>query len=271
MSDFLCKSAFMLSVSGAPDYPKLSAYMLNAALQRNAIAPLWEVQTAKLQQNAGIANAGLTEEEQAAKQGLAAGLDEAYIASHSEQQSLKAVDRKRVCSFMVAALDLDAPGSAGAGTISTETLTQTANPTTSSGQATGAAISFDWDGQGYQKRTGWIGANDGMLVIDHDLNGSIDTGKELLSNPLIADQVKGMRSLAAYDTNGDGRIDAKDPLYRQLKVWQDLDQDGNNTHIANVAGQAVTVQDETGGVQELHSLSEGGISAVNDLNWKVVA
>jgi hypothetical protein len=56
------------------------------------------------------------------KAGLAAGLDEAYIASHSEQQSLKAVDRKRVGSFMVAALDLDAPGSAGAGTVNTEML-----------------------------------------------------------------------------------------------------------------------------------------------------
>ncbi len=44
------------------------------------------------------------------------------------------------------------------------------------------------------------------------------------SNPLVADPAKGLRSLAAFDANGDGRIDASDPIYDQLKVWQNLDQ-----------------------------------------------
>ena len=90
----------------------------------------------------------------------------------------------------------------------------------------------------FQKRTGWIGAEDGFLVLDHNFNASADNAKELLGNPLIADPGKGLRILAAYDANGDGRIDALDPVYANLKVWQDLNQDGNNTQAGSVGGVA---------------------------------
>ncbi len=53
----------MLGVQGAPNYPQLAAYMLNSALAREALAPLWEVQTAKMQVTAGDPNAGVTEED----------------------------------------------------------------------------------------------------------------------------------------------------------------------------------------------------------------
>ena len=40
----------MLSLTGAPNYPQLNAYMLNSALDRQAIAPLWEVKTARIRE-----------------------------------------------------------------------------------------------------------------------------------------------------------------------------------------------------------------------------
>ncbi len=55
----------MLYLEGAASVPPLNAYMLNSALKRQAIAPLWEVKTARLQQEAGDPNAGVTEEERA--------------------------------------------------------------------------------------------------------------------------------------------------------------------------------------------------------------
>jgi len=57
----------LLSVEGAPiDFRQIDAYMLYSANQRNALAPMWEVRTAKMQSQAGDPNAGLTEEERAA-------------------------------------------------------------------------------------------------------------------------------------------------------------------------------------------------------------
>ncbi|MGH8435629.1 MAG: hypothetical protein ACRERX_14395, partial [Pseudomonas sp.] len=53
-----------------------------------------------------------------------------------------------------------------------------------------------------------VAGNDGFLVLDRNFNGSVDNATELLSNPLVADPAKGLRSLAAFDANGDGRIDA---------------------------------------------------------------
>jgi hypothetical protein len=40
-------------------------------------------------------------------------------------------------------------------------------------------ITFDFDGDGLKTGTGWVKGDDGLLVLDRNSNGSIDTGKEL--------------------------------------------------------------------------------------------
>ena len=82
MGNAIPKLRGMLTLTGAPNYPQLNAYMLNSALDRQAIAPLWEVKTARMQETAGDPNAGVTEEERAAKAGLSAVADVAYLQSH---------------------------------------------------------------------------------------------------------------------------------------------------------------------------------------------
>ncbi len=242
----------MLGVQGAPGYPQLAAYMLNSALERQAIAPLWEVKTAKLQQEAGDPNAGLSEEERAAKAGLAAALDSAYAAAHPSDAK---AGHKRVGHFMPIGIDLDRNGA-----VSTLSIEQTESANT--------PVSFDWDGLGYQKKVGWVAANDGLLVLDRNFNGSVDNASELLSNPLVADAAKGLRSLAAFDANADGRIDQNDPVHQQLKVWQDFDQDGNNTHGLTIGGHSEIAQDESNGIKELRSLSDWGITAIDYANGR---
>jgi len=59
-------------------YRQVNTNRLAAVFTGNAIAPLCEVKTAKLQAQAGAADAGLSEEERAAKAGCAAALDSAY-------------------------------------------------------------------------------------------------------------------------------------------------------------------------------------------------
>ena len=58
-------------------------------------------------------------------------------------------------------------------------------------------------------------------TLDRNPNGAVDSGKELFSNSLVADAAKGVRSLAWVDANGDGVIDAADPVFGEFKVWQD--------------------------------------------------
>ncbi|WP_373239695.1 calcium-binding protein [Kluyvera ascorbata] len=43
-------------------------------------------------------------------------------------------------------------------------------------------IFFDHDGNHFAENTGWVSADDGLLVIDKDGNGKIDSGNELFGN-----------------------------------------------------------------------------------------
>ncbi|AKJ94662.1 hypothetical protein TVD_04425 [Thioalkalivibrio versutus] len=91
-------------------------------------------------------------------------------------------------------------------------------------------VYFDHDDNGFAQLTGWVGANDGLLVLDRNHNGTIDNGSELfgdntvLTNGLTA--VNGFAALAEHDTNGDGVIDANDAIWSELRVWRDVSQDG---------------------------------------------
>jgi hypothetical protein len=108
---------------------------------------------------------------------------------------------------------------------------------------------FDHDGNGFAERTGWVGPDDGLLVMDRNGNGIIDNGTELFGNHTILNNGKkaanGFQALAELDDNQDGKIDASDAAYYQLKVWQDLDSNGYSA------------------ADELKSLDELGIQSIN--------
>jgi len=112
-----------------------------------------------------------------------------------------------------------------------------------------ANIHFDHDGDGVLTRTGWVGKNDALLVWDRNTNGRIDTGAELFGDftPLPNDTLapNGFAALAALDSNSDGVIDASDPLFAELKLWVDADQNG-------LTGEG-----------ELISLADAGIVSLN--------
>ena len=199
------------------------------------LAPRWEVDTARAQTNRGDPDAGLSVEERAAKHGLG---NAGGVAG----------------SFRVIGLDLDRDGR-----ISTSTAAQ--NNTAS------RQITFDWDASGFQKTVGWVGANDGFLVLDQDVNRVAGNGAEMFNNPLVAEAGRGLRLLEAYDANGDGIINAADPVYGLLQVWRDLDQDGNNLQVVNGA----TVQDSTNGQFELTSLASAGITGIDYNNSRYLS
>ena len=93
-------------------------------------------------------------------------------------------------------------------------------------------ILFDHDGDGTKNGTGWIKGDDGFLVLDRNANGTIDSGQELFgdSTPLAGGGTAedGFAALAQEDTNADGVVNNLDTRWSQLRVCQDLNQDGTS-------------------------------------------
>ncbi|WP_236939895.1 hypothetical protein [Francisella uliginis] len=117
------------------------------------------------------------------------------------------------------------------------------------------SVLFDHSGNGQAVGTGWVNAEDGLLVRDVDGSGTIDSGRELFGdNTIKSDGTKakdGFDALSDLDSNSDGVFNEQDSAFSEVKVWQDADQDG------------VTDQGE------LLSLADAGISSI-DLNAKTV-
>ncbi|MCG9602970.1 hypothetical protein L1D16_19635 [Vibrio sp. Isolate31] len=89
---------------------------------------------------------------------------------------------------------------------------------------------FDHNANGIANRTEWVSSSDGLLVLDRDGNGTIDSGRELFGdNTLVVNgntASDGYAALEVYDLNSDNVIDTGDEVFDQLKVWVDENSDG---------------------------------------------
>ena len=89
---------------------------------------------------------------------------------------------------------------------------------------------FDFDGDGIANYTSWIKEGSGLLVLDKNNDGKVNSGKELFGDDTVlsnnATAVNGYEALAELDSNADGKIDAEDKEFKNLKVWIDADGDG---------------------------------------------
>jgi hypothetical protein len=65
---------------------------------------------------------------------------------------------------------------------------------------------FDYENDGFKEATAWVGDDDGILVEDKDLSGTIDNESELVTD------------LSTYDTNSDGIINSSDADFSKLKI-----------------------------------------------------
>lgn len=110
----------------------------------------------------------------------------------------------------------------------------------------GGPVAFDIDADGTAETIGWVGPDDGMLVVDLDGSGAIENGSEVFSEVFNGGSfADSLEALASLDDNGDGVIDIQDAAFGDIKVWQDANSDG-----ISQAG-------------ELQNLSEHGISSID--------
>lgn len=172
-------------------YRSIGEAIIMSALERQAIAPMWEVQTAKMQTDAGDPKAGLTEETRAGRDGQLAGEVTGDIQT-----------------FRPVSLDLSGNGQI-------DTLSKASS-----------GVSFDVDDSGYLKETAWVGGGDAFLTLDRDYNGETNSGREMFSNSTVALGRRGLAGMGWVDANYDGKITSADPVWNELRVWMDANSDG---------------------------------------------
>jgi hypothetical protein len=115
-------------------------------------------------------------------------------------------------------------------------------------------VSFDIKGTGSPVQMGWTarGAQNAFLALPGS-DGLVHNGKELFGNftpQPPSDTPNGFAALAVYDDpknggNGDGIIDARDAVFKSLRLWVDANHDG----IAQP--------------EELHTLPELGVNSIS--------
>jgi hypothetical protein len=102
---------------------------------------------------------------------------------------------------------------------------------------------------GVKEQVGWVNSDDGLLTLDKNNNGTVDNILELFGKT----NKTGTEELREYDLNNaegangisDGIINSSDAVFSQLKVWQDVNQNGISE------------------ASELKTLSELGVTSIN--------
>jgi hypothetical protein len=95
---------------------------------------------------------------------------------------------------------------------------------------------FDMNGDGVRDRTGWVGRNDGFLVIDRNLDGKITSNSELTFGSEDPDAMSSLEALGKLDSNRDGKLDITDSRFGELRVWKDANGNG-----VTDAGEMITL------------------------------
>ncbi|MBF0319092.1 MAG: VCBS repeat-containing protein [Nitrospirae bacterium] len=98
-------------------------------------------------------------------------------------------------------------------------------------------VAFDLNSDGQNENIHFAGAGSGFLALDSNGDGKINDGSELFG-PATGN---GFSELAKYDSDSNGWVDEKDPVYSALSVWTK----------------------DSAGSDNLSSLKDLGIGAIN--------
>jgi hypothetical protein len=126
-----------------------------------------------------------------------------------------------------------------------------------------SGVQFDLAASGQKLQTGWVSPGDGLLVLDRNHNGVIDSGAELFGTSTVlpdgSKAANGYAALKAMDSNGDGVISNKDAGWADLKIWRDGNSDG-----VSQSGELVSL--DSLGITKLN-LAATPTSVMDNGNW----
>jgi hypothetical protein len=86
-------------------------------------------------------------------------------------------------------------------------------------------VKFDMDGDGRGDQIGWVGRDDGILVLDRNGNGKIDSFSEISFVQDFQGAGTDFEGLYAYDSDRDGFLTEYDDRFAEFQVW--VDRNGN--------------------------------------------
>ena len=85
-----------------------------------------------------------------------------------------------------------------------------------------SGVIFDTDNDGFMEKTAWLNRNDGLLVVDWNGDGKIESASEVVTanNTVTANQ--GTNRMALLDGNGDQLLNGSDTAFANglIKVWR---------------------------------------------------
>ncbi len=120
-------------------------------------------------------------------------------------------------------------------------------------------LQFDIDTDGVNEfMMAWAGADDGFLAYDHNNDGVIDRGDEIVLADYHPDAKTDLEGLAlAFDVNKDGLFDAHDDEWAKFGIWQDSNQNG-----LCEAGEFAYLDEA--GVQSINTTSDGQVEEIGN-------
>ena len=124
-------------------------------------------------------------------------------------------------------------------------------------------VRFDMDNDGQRDHTGWIGADDALLVLDRNGDGMILQGAEISFTGDLAGAQSDLEGLGAFDSDHDGFLDTDDEQFATFQVWRDANQDGFSqaSELDSLAAHGIMSIDLTG----TPTGEEGGVPGENAL------
>ena len=91
---------------------------------------------------------------------------------------------------------------------------------------------FDVSPDGFAEHLSWTSTSDAFLIADWNNDGVVNDGNEMFGDS----EHSGHAASAAFDLDGDGRIDTSDSVFASLRLGNDTDSDG-----ATDAGELYTL------------------------------
>lgn len=106
-------------------------------------------------------------------------------------------------------------------------------------------VDMDVDGDGVAERIGWVGGDDGLLVLDRNGDGRVNGYGEISFLGDYAGAGSDLEGLFGFDSNEDGFLSAADDRFADFMIWRDLNGNGRSSK------------------SELFTLEELGIERIN--------